>query len=244
MLSLAACRYKYTCAILFLSLFALSFKAYSQFGEVCGIMEPRDSTNWGIGAIKWEKATNIKGYSDKAKTTIVIGVPGSVEVQAADLVYVGSYGNIFLKVFETKGTSYKVLINSIDGGLWIDANELKSKGLAFYTYASILFNDKTPSSLGVNLFKSCLNLRAEPSRKGKLIKCISKNVNENAFHKISIQHHKEDWAFIVVQECIADPDNADFGEGCGYKVQNEIRGWTKVIDDKGYPNLWFSFSKY
>lgn len=244
MSSSAFCLYKCTCAILFLSFLALNFNVYAQFGEVCGIMEPRDSTEWGIGAIKWENAISIKGYNDKTKTTIAIGVPGSVEIQRADVVYAGHYGNAFLKVFDTKSSSYKVLANSIDGGLWIDINELKSKGLAFQTYASIMFNDKLPGTLGVNLFKSCLNLRAEPSINGKLIKCISKNVSENAFHHITIQRHKEAWAFIVVQECVSTPDNVDFGEGCGYKVQNEIRGWAKVIDDKGYPNLWFSLIKY
>lgn len=244
MLSSAARLYKCICAILFLLLLTVNFNVYAQFGEVCRIMEPRDSTDWGIGAIRLKNGASINGYSDKTKATIIIGVPGSIEIQRTDVVYVGDYGNIFLKVFETKSTCYKVLANSIDGGLWIDVNELKSKGLAFHTYASILFNDKTPGTLGVNLFKSCLNLRAEPSPNGKLIKCISRNVNDNAFHKISIQHHKEAWAFIVVQECVADPSNADFGEGCGYKIQNEIRGWAKVIDTKGYPNLWFSLTKY
>jgi hypothetical protein len=242
MLSSAACRYKCICAILFLSLFAFCFKAYAQFGEVCGIMEPRDSTNWGIGVIKWKQDSSIEVYNDKTKAVIVIGGPGSILFERADILHAEHYGNVFLKVFETKGTACKVLVNTINGGLWIDFRELKSKGMAFHTYASILFNSNS-GTLGVNLFKSCLNLRAGPSKDSKLIKCISRNVNDNAFHKIKIQHHKDDWAFIVVQECVADPNNEDFGEGCGYKVQNEIRGWVKAIDDKGYPNLWFSLTK-
>lgn len=232
----------------------VNFKIYGQLDEVCGIMGPQDSTEWGIGAIRWEKDKYLKAYSERLKifytissSTIRLDNSTKIPVERTDIIFAEHYGNIFLKVFEIKNTKYKVLTNSIEGGLWIDFDDLNSNGLVFNTYYSILFNDNLKGSrpsLGVNLFKSCLNLREEPSINSKILKCFSKNVSGRKFHKISIQHFREAWAFIIVQEYVAIADNENFGEGCGFKVENEYRGWSKIIDEKGYPNVWYGLTKY
>lgn len=232
----------------------LNFNIYGQLDEVCGIMGPQDSTDWGIGAIRWEKDKYLRASSEKQKTpyiisssTIRLDNSTTIPVERTDVIFAEHYENVFLKVFEIRNTMYKVLINSLDGGLWIDFNEFNSKGLTFNTYYSILFNDNLKgslSSLGVNLFKSCLNLREEPTTNSKILKCIGKNVSGRRFHKISIQHFREEWAFIIVQEYIAIQDNGDFGEGCAFKVENEFRGWSKIIGESGYPNLWYGMTKY
>jgi hypothetical protein len=234
--------------------------AFCQLDEVCAIMGPQDSTEWGIGAIKWDGDKYVKGYNEKNRTTYTISASTirldnstTIPLNRADILFAGHYGNIFLKVFEIRNTSYKVMMNSVDGGLWIDFNEFNSKGLTFNTYYSILFNDNPNSnekwrnslgSLGVNLFRSCLNLRAGPTKDSQIIKCISKNVNDNRFHRVSIQHHEEAWAFIIVQEYVPIPDNGEYGEGCAFKIEKEYRGWARVIDEKGYPNLWYGLTKY
>lgn len=233
---------------------ALNFNLYGQLDEVCGIMGPQDSTEWGIGAIRWETEKYVKAYSEKQKifytissSTIKLDNSTTIPVERNDVIFAAHYGNVFLKVFEIRNTMYKVLINSIDGGLWIDFNDLNSKSLTFSTYYSILFNDNLQgplNSLGVNLFKSCLNLREEPSTNSTILKCLTKNVSSRKFHRISIQHFREAWAFIIVQEYVAIPDNGDFGEGCAFKVENEYRGWSKIVDEKGYPSLWYGMTKY
>jgi hypothetical protein len=232
----------------------LNFKVYAQLDEVCGIMAPQDSTSWGIGAIRWEDQKSIKAFNEKKDTvytispfTIRLDNTTTIPVERNDVVFALHYGNIFLKVFEVKNTMYKVLVNSINGGLWISFDELNAKGLTFNTYYSILYNDYLKgslNSLGVNLFKSCLNLREEPFTNSKIVKCLSKNVSGEKFHRISIQYFRESWASIIVQEYIAIPDNGDFGEGCAFMVINEYHGWSKIIDENGYPNFWYSMTKY
>jgi hypothetical protein len=228
---------------------------FGQLGGACSVMGPRDSTEWGIGVIKWDHDKYVKGVNQNktytiGATLIRLDNATTFPVKSTDLVFAGHYGNQFLKVFEIKNTLYKVLVNSIEGGLWIEFDELNSKGLTFNTYYSVLFNDNpssvgvwrnSPGSLGVNLFKSCLNLRTDATVDSKIIKCISKNVDDRKFHRIDIEYHSGAWAFIVVNEFVIEPNQ---GEGCHYKLQNETRGWAKIIDDKGYPNLWFSVTNY
>jgi hypothetical protein len=243
--------------ILLLTLLIHYSNVFGQLGGPCSIMVPQDSTDWGIGVIKWERDKYLKGINQQSKVFIVeqftIREDNStaIQIEGADILHAGHYGNVFLKVFEIKNTSYKILSNTVEGGLWIDFNEINSKGLTFNTYYSILFNDNpnsvgswrnAPGSLGVNLFKSCLNVRTEPSTNGKVVRCISRNINDIKFHRISIEYHKEAWAFITVNEYASD--SGDVGEGCQYKLLNEFRGWAKLIDDKGYPNLWFSVTNY
>jgi hypothetical protein len=238
----------------------LNNTVFGQVDEVCGIMGPQDSTEWGIGVIKWDSGKYVKGYNEKGQATYLVSAwtiqfNNSTPIQRnrADILFAGNYENVFLKVFEIRNTSYKVLINSVDGGVWIDFNEFTSNGMTFNTYYSILFNDsrnsneewrKSLGSLGVNLFKSCLNLRAAPSKDSKIIKCVSKIVDDNRFHSVRIQEHQEAWAFIIVQEYVRIPDNGESGEGSAFKVENEYRGWARVIDEKGYPNLWYGLTKY
>jgi hypothetical protein len=228
---------------------------FAQLGGPCDIMVPHDSTDWGIGVIKCSDQY-FTGVNRENKTfyiskdSIRAFNSKAMAIGDEDVTRVGHVEYLFLKVFEIKNTQYKVLVNTIEGGLWVDFNQLDSKGIAFNTYYSILFNDnpnglgqwrKSLRSLGVNLFESCLNMRAQPSLDSKIVRCISKNVNDLKFHRISIAYHKDAWAYIVVHEYVSDSDG---GEGCQYKIQSEFSGWVKAVDDKGYPNLWFSLTAY
>jgi hypothetical protein len=244
--------------IILAALLIFQSNLFGQLGGACSVMGPQDSTEWGIGVIKWESDTYFKG-TDRQNRKFAIGQTlirfdnaTALPIKRADLVFAGNYGNQFFKVFEVKNTLYKVLSNSIEGGLWVNFDELNSKGLVFNTYYSILFNDNPdtvgpwrnrPGSLGVNLFKSCLNVRAEASTDSKVIACISKNVDDRKFHRFNIEYHDDNgWAFIVVQEYVID--TSESGEGCHYKIQSELRGWARAIDEKGYPNIWFSVTNY
>jgi hypothetical protein len=228
---------------------------FAQLGGPCDVMGPQDSTDWGIGVIRWYdhyfKGVNV-GNKTFAIANDSIRQIGSkaIRIAYADVIRVGHLDNQFLKVFEIKNTQYKVLVNTIEGGLWVDFNQLDSEGVSFHTYYSILFHDNPNGigqwrnnlrSLGVNLFESCLNLRTAPSTESKIVRCIEKNVSDLKFHRISIVSHEEAWAFVLVHEYVYAGDG---GEGCEYKVQNEFQGWVKAIDDKGRPNLWFGLSSY
>lgn len=248
-------------SLLFLGIVTLTtnINTVAQLDEVCGIMAPQDSTDWGIGLIKWDSEISILGKNGNTNWLLSKKLKKSnsdteIIIDDNDLVYAGHYGNAFLKVFQIKDTKYKILNNSIEGGIWVDFNRFNAQGMTFNTYYSMLFNDSPKfseawrsslgSSLGINLTKSCLNLRERPSTDSRIIMCLEKNINDEKFHSVSIEHHNNEWAAIRVYEHISVRVNENYGEGCAYKINAIYRGWVKAIDDNGYPNIWYGMTKY
>src|SRR5688500_18281369 len=120
--------------------------AFAQLGGPCDIMAPRDTTDWGIGVIRWyDKYFKALDRQDEAFVIGQVSIykvgSAGIPISHADVAYAGYIDYRFLKVFEIKNTLHKVLVNTIEGGLWVDFDQLNSNGVTFNTYYSILFND-------------------------------------------------------------------------------------------------------
>lgn len=172
-----------------------------------------------------------------------------------DFEWVGGYDLSLIKVFDRSNDKYfKVFGNSEKNGLWISKNEAEDEGVKFLTYESILFNHEIPveiskfresANIGVNIEKSCLNLRTIPSKTGNKIICIPGN--DWDFKKLAhLEILKQNGKWALVKVTFSEwREIKDEGENdCSYFEIKKEKGWVKAIDDNGFPNIWFSVSAY
>lgn len=238
-------------ALLFISTATCSIS----YGQThCGIAFPQDSTEWGLGLIMSSNENFIQAENKDGIDLFFnwrqINIPNdsSISIKQEDKISAGFY-RIFFKVYEIRGTKFKVLSNTLMGGLWIEFDELIKKGSPFYTYHSIILApDKLPAnyqnvfrtlSLGVNLFNGCLNLRKERSVDSEVVTCIPNNTTDVEYSEIQIIENRDVWAYVKYQKLEWYEDHEGYDGGCHYKVVNQAYGWIKVIDERGYPNIWF-----
>lgn len=244
----------------------------------CGIMTPQNTEDWGQAGLWIPKGYIIKGYD--APNGIVVdsiyrhpefgnlrnfyygdsinfGKELAQGIKPEDNVWVGHSTYTLLKINEERDGFYKILSNTIQGGIWVSIVEITGDKRVF-KYRDLLLGDleKLPApfynavhwestSIGVNLVKSCLKLRAEPSTNGKEYTCIPGNDwTYKTITHLKIQEVKGDWAYVHVITEEYTPGLDDSGEGCDYKITNEQDGWVKAIDDKGFPNIWYSVTSY
>jgi hypothetical protein len=134
-----------------------------------------------------------------------------------------------LKYFERKGDLVKVLVNTTEKGLWISLTELNYLRFVPRTWMDIFIDKKTFffSQVGVGI-----NLRSEPDQKSKKITLLKGN-----HYAISLTGKTEGlWAEVNVGHYDNFPCSA---KTSSQKPSEERNGWIKVIDDAGYPNIWF-----
>ncbi len=54
-----------------------------------------------------------------------------------------------------------------------------------------------------------------------------------------------DWAKFRVQLKKAVERSIDSEESeCKYQIIKELTGWFKIVDENGFPNIWFSVTAY
>lgn len=137
--------------------------------------------------------------------------------------------------------------------LRIKKNEMTKKGCLFYTYQELLTSNYLPEEIqkwrdyaivGININKSCLNLRELPSSISPQIICTPGNDWGYEQHTaLSILETSGDWAKLKVQ--LQDYVGVnESGECAIYEVREEYIGWSKFVDESGFPNIWFSITSY
>ncbi len=95
--------------------------------------------------------------------------------------------------------------------------------------------------MGVNLTKTCLNLRTGPSVESTKIACIPRDlILEEADVRIKILDHSNDWAYILIEAFF----NLEGDYDCPSKLEKGMKGWVKAIADNGFPNIWYSVTSY
>jgi len=234
-----------------------------------GIMYPRGGDeDWGEGAFVVPEKFQIDLYSDLDGTKFgeirkdeylltLFDIHGEkiLHYPRKDLEWIGSYNHELLKYKAIKDTEYvKVLWQQFSQELFISRAKLEELGFESFSYQDYLFNTNIPMNLisnrewaniGVNLEKNCLKLRDFPNAAGKKIDCIPGNDWGNKeYNHIEIIKSEENWAFIeVTYYCIDEEDEAS-EYSCTGKILRSKQGWVKAIDEKGFPNIWFSVTSY
>ncbi len=230
----------------------------------CGIMYPRGGDeNWGIGAYWIPNNSEITLYKDDncsekfgtlLKKDYYIKLYNTsveyVQYNRQDCELIVHFNYEFLKIYESQNESLKVFCKSFQDGLYAKKSEVEEKTI-FYTYSELIFSDSLPlklreikngSNLGVNLNNNCLNLREQPNVKSKKVRCIPGNdIHPTGYTSLNVLNQKGDWAFVQVMNY--EWQEYDEEIDCGELI-NRDSGWVKVIDESGFPNLWYSQSGY
>ena len=137
----------------------------------------------------------------------------------------------------------------------IKKSELIKNGCIFFTYKQLLISKNLPphlkwlkswANMGINLTKNCLNLREQPSIASIKIFCVPGN--DWSYQDLSTMQFIEargDWAKFRVQLKKAVERSIDSEESeCKYQIIKELTGWFKIVDENGFPNIWFSVTAY
>lgn len=232
----------------------------------CGVMTPNsDTSSWGIGFVRLNIKDQIKGLTQDNKEClvgnglIILENTVKVSIENTDFLYLADDNTVLLKVREGINNKYRIGTNSIKGGVWLELNELQSNSLHFETYYSFIqkhknqikhgINEKTERhiNMGVNLLKSCLHLRDEPSINGKILTCLQNNLQNDPKHTtthLEIKNVKNGWAQITTRIFVYDEDKDPQPDECAITLIKEYVGYVKVIGNNGIPNIWYALSAY
>ncbi|MFK7926209.1 MAG: hypothetical protein AB8H47_29945 [Bacteroidia bacterium] len=131
-----------------------------------------------------------------------------------------------LLVFERRNNWIKVLHHTLKGGKWVNLEGLKAHDLQFVDWLQFLVDNHHayyPSEYGLNL------------RKGPGVSHERLFTVKGDLYRIQLTGKTALglWAEVNVEEYNKHP--CDDGELTGKKWT----GWIKVLDDTGYPNIWF-----
>lgn len=247
------------------AIFIYSFICHSALVEnPCGTMTPRGITeDWGIGTYFISDDFEIFVYSDTAGTLFGrLKVSEShlhlydfhnrrINFQQGDIDWIGHYSHEFLKVRESVSKKYVEIFWEANGGLFINKNEADLQKLELLTYKSLLFdktifkelNGYTPDEIGigVNLIRTCLNLRSGPSIDSSVIYCINGNEDsQGGTTHLKILDNSGNWAKVEVTTRVFQDGDVD----CPSRIIRRITGWVKAIADNGFPNIWYAVSSY
>lgn len=137
--------------------------------------------------------------------------------------------------------------------LKVKKTEMTQKGSLFYTYKELLTSSHVPKEIqkwrdfahvGINITKGCLNLRELPSSKSLKILCVPGNDwGYEQQTALSIIETSGEWAKLKIQ--LKDYVGVNESLECDiYEVREEYVGWSKFVDESGFPNIWFSVTSY
>jgi len=254
-------KYIITSSIIFVFCFSL-------FAEnPCNIMSPRNSGEWGQGICYFPEKSKIPFYfndndsiagyivrpkNNKLKLEFLNDSTEPIRINFNDFNWIGHSDAYLLKVYGViNGNYYKVFSQSYGKGILIKKDELKQFGIEYFDYRSlILYPTKIDlpdemlrylgfANIGLNLYKSCINLRMGPSTEFEILKCLKSNDwADFGLTKMKIIETKGNWAKIEAETFIAGD------EECEYIKDKDWIGWIKAIDDNGKPNIWYSVTSY
>jgi len=143
-----------------------------------------------------------------------------------------------------------VFNQSFKNGLLIKQDDIIKAGVKYFNYRSLIIYDKGDlpdevesflsfANIGLNLYKSCINLRTGPSTEYDIIKCLKSNDwDDNGMTKMRIIENQGNWVKIE-----AETFSWDGGE-CGFIKDKDWKGWIKAFDDIDKPNIWYSITSY
>jgi hypothetical protein len=228
----------------------------------CNVMKPRGGDgDWGIGCYLIPDEFRIKVYDDddgsifgelftkNSHIYLLDKNKNVINIEYEDIEYIGSYRNELVKIKECFNPDFvRVLWKTSKRILFLNKRDLETAGARFKKYKDILFDKSIKEkytnydlNIGVNVKKSCLNLRKDPTINAMILICIKGNDWEKGFGSgIRIKEVKGNWAKIEYFEMHSKNDAEESDDDCSYNEKNNKIGWIKAIGDDGFPNIWFS----
>ncbi|HEY1405473.1 MAG TPA: SH3 domain-containing protein [Spirochaetota bacterium] len=147
------------------------------------------------------------------------------EIADADKIMIGPE-TFCLKIYETTANYVKVLVSTRKGGYWIANKDITATNFKNAPWITVLLMIKQGLYVTVD---EGLNLRNAPSATATKIVTMK---TETFILKLTGKT-KENWAEAEVVEMDKNPCDGDA------KEVNHYTGWVKIIDDKGFPNVWY-----
>lgn len=173
-----------------------------------------------IGSLVKKNSINLMCKLASTQLTFRINNKDIVEIELAGYC---------LKYFEIDGSFAKVLVNSTGKGLWVSLSELQYLRYSAKPWLELMSEKKT---FFYNMVDVGINLRKDPNQKSNKIILIKGNQ-----YAITLTGKTEGlWAEATVGKYSQAPCK---DLTATYKSTEEWKGWIKVIDDAGYPNIWF-----
>ncbi|MEQ8469865.1 MAG: hypothetical protein RIC35_01690 [Marinoscillum sp.] len=224
--------------------------------------------DWGIGAFKIPENIELSvylkdykeyGYLKKNHWTVSLFDLNNRKIKELDLMdmtAVSHISNCFLKVKNWKDDDYFLFgWNSKSQGLLVMKKDLENNNLTTYSYKDLILKDEVTNQhnyttggtpIGVNIRKNCLNLREFPTIEGTKLDCIPGNDWDSELKtNLEIKDIQDNWAYVeVVYMKPKKRDCEPEAEWCcdQYPVILRKRGWVQIVDEKGFPNIWFQIS--
>lgn len=183
-----------------------------------------DSPNGEIKYILWPET--VEGFLYGSKEKVVAG-----KVNRADRIET-DYEATSLMYFQRSGDFVQVLYHSHPGGFWLSTIELKNINFQAMDWLTFLLQNKIYYYPWV---QDGIHLREQPTRKSKSIRIMKGDTYE-----IHLTGNTTGlWAEVQVIKYLVHPcSQADYGPSFVNKTI-KYNGWIKILDDKGYPNIWF-----
>lgn len=228
-------------------------------------MTPQDSGEWGIGIFYFPEKSSIPFYFSEMGDTAgfvtrneyggleleYIIDTSIIEINYNDFNWLGHTKATLLKVYQIEGTKfYKVFKQSYSSEILIKVNDLLNTDIKYFTYRALLIQDKVEfpeelnwciniANIGLNLYKSRINLRTGPSTEYEVIKCLKSNDwDDGGKTEMKIIENKGDWVKIKAETYVWN------GEECGFIKEKDWEGWIKAFDENCKPNIWYSITSY
>jgi hypothetical protein len=159
---------------------------------------------------------------------ITKGQSRALRVNSLDLAEVSAAGYC-LKYYAVDNGFARVLDNTVGGGCWVDIRQLAPSGFTIQPWMDVLKARKNYLFVQVAVG---LNLRSLPDPDSEKITLV-----RGRLFSIEITGEtKGQWAGVHVSRYAKPPCP---GKKQDNPVAGEWTGWMKIIDDAGYPNLWF-----
>jgi hypothetical protein len=238
-------------------------EAYSQLA--CNPMMPRGGDmDWGTGAYYLPESFQAKVYSsqDGSYYGTMVREPQSLRVVArrnewrrvaySDQEWIGHHRHKCLKVKPAEDEAYvEVLWKTFEEPKFMKKEELEATGAVYYDYADYLLKEQLElpaevmlarrAGLGINITKWCVPLFESGDDQSEMIKCIYGNKTEGkTYSELKILEFKDGWARVKVLEWQSDHIDHPTAEECKGLKKEVADGWMKVINEKGFPLIWFA----
>lgn len=128
-------------------------------------------------------------------------------------------------VYEKQQDFIQILFPKGERIAWVSISELEKKGASYQSWMTFM----TQTNRTFFTLEYGMNVRKKPSVRGERIF----TVKGDQFEITPTGKTKGLWAEVIIKEY-----DSEYCEG-NHNLLKEYRGWLKILDDKGFPNLWY-----